>query len=434
MASPADIVIYGGSAGGGKSWALLIEPLRHAHNGKFGAVIFRRTYKQVTNEGGLWDESLNIYPLLGATMRDGELDYKFPSGASVKFAHLQHEKNALDWQGAQVPLIGWDELTHFSEYQFWYMLSRNRSTCGVRPYMRATTNPDADSWVARLIEWWIDPDTGYAIDERSGVVRWFVRIGSELHWSDSPDELRTRFGDEVEPKSLTFIAASLDDNPALTQKDPGYRANLLAQPPVEQERLLRGNWKIRPEAGKVFDRGWFSVVDAAPATGSVVRFWDDAATEKKTAGDDPDYSVGLRLRSYAGRYYVEDVQRFREAPAEADRRIRNTAAQDGQWVRVAWEIEPGSSGKRVNAQRVQMLAGYDCAGYTPTGDKLQRANPVAAQALAGNIDIVRGPWNEAFLNELHNFPDGAHDDIVDALSGAFNAITTGIRRRRSREY
>jgi hypothetical protein len=73
-----------------------------------------------------------------------------------------------DWQGAQIPLICFDELTHFRAHQFFYMVSRNRSTCGVRPYIRATCNPDADSWVANFLAWWIDPETGFPIPERAG--------------------------------------------------------------------------------------------------------------------------------------------------------------------------------------------------------------------------------------------------------------------------
>ncbi len=147
LSSGADIAIYGGSAGGGKSWALLFEPLRHVANPGFGAVIFRRTMPMITNEGGLWDESMGLYPLAGATPMIGSHDWRFPSGANVGFRHLQHEVTKLDWQGAQVALIGFDELTHFTESQFFYMFSRNRSMCGVRPYIRATTNPDAASWV-----------------------------------------------------------------------------------------------------------------------------------------------------------------------------------------------------------------------------------------------------------------------------------------------
>jgi len=111
--------------------------------------------------------------------------WSFLSGASVSFAHLEHDKIVLKWQGSQIPLICCDELTHFSAKQFWYMVSLNRYMSGVRPYTRTTCNPDADSWVAELISWWIDQDTGLPIPERADVLRWFVRIGDAIIWGDS---------------------------------------------------------------------------------------------------------------------------------------------------------------------------------------------------------------------------------------------------------
>jgi hypothetical protein len=223
--STADIVIFGGAAGGGKTWALLMQPLQHVSNPDFGGVIFRRTSPQIRNQGGLWDESIKIYPLLNAEPRQTVLEWRFTSGAKLKFAHLQYDTDVHDWQGAQVPFIGFDQLEHFSESQFWYMLSRNRSLCGVHPYVRATVNPDADSWVAKLIAWWIDQETGFPIEERSGVVRWFVRVNNEIQWADTKEELTS---EHEEPKSLTFIPAKLSDNQILMQKDPGYLANLRA--------------------------------------------------------------------------------------------------------------------------------------------------------------------------------------------------------------
>ena len=103
LSSSADIVFYGGAAGGGKTWALLLEPLRHINNKDFAAVIFRRNSTQVRNPGGLWTESSELYPTLGATGSETVLEWRFPGGALVKFAHLEHEKTRLNWQGAQIP-------------------------------------------------------------------------------------------------------------------------------------------------------------------------------------------------------------------------------------------------------------------------------------------------------------------------------------------
>lgn len=439
LASPADVVIGGGAAGGGKTFGLLLETLRHINNPGFGAVIFRRTSPQITNQGGLWDESAKLYPLLGATANRGMLQWGFRGGARVSFRHLQYEHNIYDWQGAQIPLIGFDELTHFTEKQFFYLLSRNRSVCGVRPYLRATTNPDAESWVARLIAWWIDQDTGYAIPERSGVIRYFLRVNEELRWGDTREELLPYVPRDIPEderafaiKSFTFIPALLSDNPILMAADPGYLANLLAQPLVERERLLKGNWKIVPAGGKVFNRYWFEIVEAAPAGGEEVRFWDFAATTKQLAGDDPDYTAAVKIRKVDGVYYVLDSIAEQIGPAAADGLWDRVTHQDavlafdsGAKYRVRWEEEPGAASKRMSAQMVRRLAGLDARPRRPEGDKISRAmgpEGFSAQAEAGNIKLVKGDWNEAWLTHMHHQPDWPHDDTMDASVGAFNDL------------
>jgi hypothetical protein len=137
LGSAADICIYGGAAGGGKTVGLILEPLRHVSRvGNFTAVFFRRTTPQTTNPGGLWDESQTFYPRGGGTPHVGVHEWRWPRASKIKFSHLQLETTVHDWQGAQITLICFDELTHFSAFQFFYMVSRNRSTCGVRPYIQ----------------------------------------------------------------------------------------------------------------------------------------------------------------------------------------------------------------------------------------------------------------------------------------------------------
>jgi predicted phage terminase large subunit-like protein len=425
LSSPADIAIYGGAAGGGKSFALLLEPLRHIAVKGFSAVVFRRTLADVKKAGSLLDTSMGIYGAIGAKPRLDTLEWKFPKGAKVAFGHLEHETTVLDWQGAQVPLICFDELTHFTRKQFFYLLSRNRSTCGVRPYVRATTNPDADSWVADLIAWWIDQNTGLAIPERAGVVRWFIRVSDQMIWAGSRDELLKKYP-ECEPKSLTFIPARLEDNAILMAADPGYRSNLLALDRVERERLLGGNWKIRPSAGLYFQRHWCQIVDVVPNGTRLVRGWDLAATPK-TQTNDPDATSGTKVgRCPDGRFIVAHHMTMHEGPLGVERAVLNTASADGKDVRIRIPKDPAQAGKAQADAYVRLLAGFDVRAVPISGDKIVRFSPFSAQAEAGNVIVLRGTWNEQWFSALESFPpvEGkGHDDDADSTAEAFNELT-----------
>lgn len=443
----ADIAIYGGSAGGGKSWAILAEPTKHQDVPGFGCVVFRRTFAQITQQGGLWEKSDEIYAPLGARpIKSAPLKWVFPGGGEVQFGHLQYEADKYNYQGAEIALIGFDELTHFTESQFFYLLSRNRSTCGIKPYVRASCNPDADSWVAKFLAWWIDQETGFPIPERAGVLRYMARDGDTLIWGDSRDEVYAQaphvfdrsLGDgatlEDLIKSVTFIPASLEDNKILQAKDPTYRANLMLQDRVERERLLGGNWKIRATAGMYFKRSYFGIVDTLPNDiVAWVRYWDRAGTEEEAAkrakkGQDPDYTVGVLMgKTRSGRFVVADVERFRGGPTEVEASIKRTTRRDaeayGDLYHVGIEQDPGQAGKFEANYYVRELAGYVVRLYPARQNKETRAKPFSAQAEAGNVVLLRGHWNDPYLQELETFPLGGHDDQVDGSSGAFAALT-----------
>jgi predicted phage terminase large subunit-like protein len=441
LSTPADIAIYGGAAGGGKSFALLLEPLRHMAKPGFSAVFFRRETPQITNPGGLWDETLKIYGELGLKPVSHIHEWLHRNGGRIKLAHLQHETDVYNWQGAQIPLICFDELTHFTKAQFFYMLSRNRTTCGVRPYIRATTNPDADSWVAEFISWWIDQETGLAIPERGGRLRWFIRVNDVFLWADTSDELIEQHRDlAIDPatgdflgKSVAFIPAKLSDNQVLMRADPTYRASLMAQNAVERARLLDGNWKIRPAAGLYFNRHWCETVDAVPAGLSIVRYWDLAATEK-IEGNDPDWTVGIKLghSKSTGLFYLLDAIRLRGSPLTVETAIRNTASADGKSVVIGLPQDPGQAGKVQVADLIRKLAGYIVKAGPERGDKITRFSPFSSQAQAGNVKILRGPWNTAVFDSLEAFSeDVPHDDDADACAGAFAMFTMALRQTTS---
>lgn len=431
LSCPADIAIYGGAAGGGKSHALMLESMRNVLVPGFSAVIFRRTLADVKKPGSIWDASFELYGHIGKPRLD-TLSWKFSANASITFSHLEHEKNVLDWQGAQVCLIGFDELTHFSRKQFFYMMSRNRSTCGVSPYMRATCNPDSDSWVADLISWWIDPDTGYAIAERGGVLRWFVRVGDELRWGDSIEEMLGMYPGSL-PKSLTFIPSKLTDNKVLMDADPGYRANLLALDRVTRERLLNGNWKIRPSSGLYFQRHWCEIVDVIPAGTRFVRGWDIAATPK-TEMNNPDFTCGTLIgQTPDGGFIVADHVWLQAAPQRVHAVMKATAERDKAKhgsVRIQIPQDPAAAGKAQVVVHKRLLAGYDCRFGVASGDKITRFEGFSAQADPGssrgfgNVRVLRGPWNDRWFTQLESFPpeDNGHDDDADSTSEAFNGL------------
>jgi hypothetical protein len=254
--SDADICIYGGSAGGGKSFALLYEPIgRRLHEIKgFSGVVFRKSYPEITNPGGLWDEASGIYPFVGARGVIGSCEWRFPAGTRVSFRHLEDEATKYDYQGSQICYLAFDELTHFSESQFWYLLSRNRSICGVRPYVRATCNPDP-GWVKELLAPWVD-DGFQGQRAQSGELRWFIRVDGKIKWCEAS---------HPDAKSLAFIRASIYDNQVLLSKDPGYLATLKALPSVERARLLDGDWNVRRE-GLVYPGFESCVVESHPGT------------------------------------------------------------------------------------------------------------------------------------------------------------------------
>jgi len=237
---------------------------------------------------------------------------------------------------------------------------------------------------------------------------------------------------------VTFILSTVYDNQILLQKDPQYLANLQALPLIDRERLLGdskkgGNWKIKPSAGKIFNRGWFEIVDAVPAGGRIVRFWDFAATEKELTkqkkSSDPDYTASCKGKLLGGITYILDVTNDRLSPAQIDTHLKNISEQDRieakknrEGYAIRFEQEGGASGKKDAYHTVSAMQGFDIQGIPAQKDKITRAKPMAAQALAGNVKLLRGAWNEEFLVQLHGQPDLPHDDMMDASSGMYNEL------------
>lgn len=258
LASSADITIIGGSAGGGKSFSLLMDPLPYLLEvPDFHGVIFRRTFPEIDLPGGMWDTSVELYRQFDGIPRRGKLEWLFPHDNTLSFHHLQHSSDVYSWQGSQVAYMGWDELTHFTEAMFSYIVfSRGRSACEVDSYTRGSCNPDP-GWVKEFLAPWVD--SGFeGAKAKSGDVLYFIRndVG-KMVWvpRGTPD-----------CKSLSFVRAMVHDNPIMLAKNPRYISSLKALPPIERARLLDGNWDVRRE-GLVYP-GFESCISDSGGNGS----------------------------------------------------------------------------------------------------------------------------------------------------------------------
>jgi predicted phage terminase large subunit-like protein len=413
LASRADEVLYGGQAGGGKSAALIVMPLRWVHHPKFRAVILRRETPQLAD---LWDKAAQLYPRAVPKVKANSTmgTWTFPSGARIWFTHCQHEDDVARFDGHEFCLAAFDELTHFTQRIYRSVRARLRTSAPDLPTItRATTNPGGEGheWVFRRWGPWLDP----ASELRAEPMQ-------TLHYV--PGDLGEQWVPKGTPGSLSrvFIPAALTDNPHV---DSSYRMVLAdIDDPVRRSQLLDGNWLIKPAAGLYFKRAWWKSTSAVPAGARGVRYWDRAATAA-APGKDPDWTVGVRMwATDKGEFFVDDIVRFRGTPADVEKRVRATAAYDTRRVMVGIEQDPGSAGVFEAAYYVRALAGYRVKTFKVTKDKVTRAGPISSQVEHGNVFLVGAgaPWIEPFVQECEAFPDVNHDDQVDALSGAFAAL------------
>jgi predicted phage terminase large subunit-like protein len=435
----ADEILYGGAAGGGKSDGLLAGVTRWIGHPQFRALILRRTIPELKKS--LYDRARELYQGIdrGAKFNETDREWEFSTKAKLFFGHAEHEHSVHQYQGAAFQYIGFDELTHFTLKQYLYLFTRARSAHGIPVRIRSTANPGGEGheWVFARWRPWLDRRPDY-IGPRaeSGEVLWFLPSAeadgperwlsggkSEAFalleaWNVLPPEQQQR---TPRPMSRTFIGAKLSDNPALMQNDPGYADRIRAQDAVTRRRLLDGDWLVQSAAGAYFQRAWFKWLDERPRDAvATLRRWDLASTE-----DGGDWTVGVRMTRPrgSGLWVIDDVVRVRLRPEGVKRTVLATAAMDGKGTRVVMSQDPGQAGKAQVEDYARELAGYDVRFERETGDKVTRAQPFSAQCEAGNVALVRAPWNEPFLQSLEAFPDpGVHDDDVDAASGAFSAM------------
>jgi predicted phage terminase large subunit-like protein len=390
--------LFGGAAGGGKSSALLMSAMQYVDVPNYSAILFRRTYADLSLPGALMDRFKDWIA--------GEEDIHwnansyvatFPSGARISFGYLNNTNDYLRYKGSEFQFIGMDEVTEIRESDYRYLFSRLRRPASgplsqVPLRMRAASNP-APNWV------------------------------------------RQRFIVEGKEMGRIFVPSLLKDNPGIDADS--YRMALQALDPVERNRLEKGDW-WSTSLGTLFDRNDFVIIDQhevpiVTSAARAVRFWDLAATEPHSGNLDPDWTVGTLMLFDQGIAYVLDVRKVRARGEKVEQLIAQTAAEDGKTVAIRIEQEPGSSGKALIDQYARyVVPGYDLVGLRSSGDKLTRARPFAAAVANGNVRLVRGAWITDFLDEMASFPEACnHDDQVDSVVGAFTFLAgLGLPQRR----
>lgn len=372
---------YGGAAGGGKSDAILMATLQYVDTPGYAALLFRKSYSDLILPGALMDRARDWLSGTDAVWRESEKTWHFPSGATVTFGYLDTENDVYRYQSAEFQMVGFDELTQFTEKQYRYLFSRLRRLEGVNIPLRirSASNPGG--------------------------------IGH--------DWVKRRFIDEGKQNGRVYIRATLEDNQFLDKAS--YIESLMNLDPITRLQYLNGDWSARTD-GSIFRREWFKIIDECPAGLRWVRRWDIAATEKMKGGE-PDWTAGCKMARDNGKFYIADMRRMRETPQKVEALIAQTAQLDGRATTIYIEQEPGASGKTVIDYYIRQLAGYMVYADRPSSSKVMRASPLSSQAEAGNVYLVNGNWVGDFLDEFDSFPLGAHDDQVDAASGAFAQLT-----------
>jgi predicted phage terminase large subunit-like protein len=381
---PVAEALYGGSAGGGKSVALLAAALQFVDVPGYRAMLLRRSYSDLNLPEALIPMSHAWLEGTDASWNGRLNEWTFASGATLTFGYLDTDADKYRYQGSALQFIGFDELTQFQEAQYRYLFSRlRRTTDNSAPLrMRAATNPGG--------------------------------VGHE--W------VRRRFLDSTDPQRR-FVPAKLEDNPYLD--GDAYDRALRQLDPVTRRQLRHGDWLAAADG--LFPRGWFryyrkrtdryELGDRKIAADQCARFAtvDVAGTEKRSAGHDPDWTV-IQVWDLAatGELLLVDQWRGRVTTPEVESTILRLIKQyEIPWI----GIEVAGLGLAV----VQSLRrrGLAVRALKASGNKVIRSQAAQIRMEAGTVYFPAGAkWADDLESELALFPGGAHDDQVDALSYA----------------
>lgn len=439
--SPVYELLYAGEVGGGKTDLISMAPLCYPEyrTPHFKGLILRHDGQDLDKEIIPRTQRSDMYPAYapGAKFNSNKRFWNLPSGGRII---LTHAKDLMAHWGPEYQYAGWDELTHFTEEQYTWILGRLRSSVGLPIRVRCATNPPGPgrAWVRRRWGPWLDrhyltPPVD-APEHIHKAARSLAALlpprqdvdgrplppaqSAQVLWYTYDEDLHEVWVPEGTPGALSrvWVMSRTSDNPALSAADPGYRDRLKALGGLLVQQLGGGDWDVEQLPGDFFERTWFRVQEMTPAkVVGRIRRWDFAWTKKKKS----DNSAGILLSwDNEGRFTVEHAVVTKGLPHEVRALVKQTAEADGIGVKVVVPVD-FSAGLYVEEDLVRVLAGFQVEGVEEKGSKDERIAIIQPQAQAGFVHLVAGAWVAGFLDEAQAYRPGRHGgwDRLDALAG-----------------
>lgn len=417
LGSTADIVIFGGGNGGGKSFTLRCAALRPEYIGTPGcaAVLFAESNVKLEMAGGMVAGCKDLFAAGHPLGLDGYKQtptkrWTWPcTGGGEAITDLSYVGEPGQWDGLEAACIGVDQAEQLRSEQLWSLAGRNRSSTGVRCRLMLTVNPPPegrDHWITQMLTagGWIGAD-GYPVEENDGRVKHFARVGDDLVFADTVEELdamgvleRDRAGKVIQPKTMTFIHALVDDHPVDKFRED-YKRELAQLPEVERLRRLRGNWYVTEEAGRYFRAQWFEArVGRASEYALRVRSYDNAWSTAESADMTPGVLLALEP---SGVVVIEDTIIIRGTPAHVERMIELVAELDGRGVVIRLPKDAGAAGALQTDWATKLGGrGYTVVTTRDVGDKITRSKAYQAHAERGQVRVADGHLTAAICAQL----------------------------------
>lgn len=456
----SNIIVAGGAMGSSKSYIGLMRHLRWVDDPNYRGYCIRKNATTLMKSGGLFEEAVEMYrqyePAVQIKLKDQKI--VFPSGASVTFSHYENDKASELYRGLQISSVFYDEATDAQEHHIFFLIQRLRSKAKMTPSIWLTCNPMPDTYLRKWVDWWLYPEGhekfGLPDPEKNGKERWMLRIGGDIVWGDSKEELIEKYGkphlpedhsQQVKPLSFTVLLGTIYDNPVLMETNPHYLASLEAQPEHEKQRNLYGNWEAREQDSTYFNRSWCEEIPYVDEKDVVhtVRAFDFAATLKSDTNPSPDYTATVRMRKMRdGSYVIDDIRKTRIRVGDWESFVVEVSKDDPYGTTYIIPQDPGAAAEKATREFCRRLAehGIPTKKVKTNRSKLDRFRPFASMAQNSGVKILSGCYwdmennirgkNDNYYKELEAFTgvrkrgESGHDDLVDATSDAFMELAS----------